>query len=98
MGVNLFGLKVWLTFSPVHLLLYSQDLNVEQRWSTECPLCAYEGEACRVWEGEKGGGKEHKKRQRERRPTGRVERRERGHLFQGAPTEPGTKASFVWAD
>lgn len=30
------GLKVWLAFSPLRLLLYLQDLNMGQRMPTLC--------------------------------------------------------------
>lgn len=46
--------------------------------------------------GRVGGVKKQKKRQVERRHKGRVERRERCHLFQGAPTEAGTKDLNVY--
>ena len=92
MGVNLFGLKVWLTFSPLHLLLYSQDLNMEQRWSRECPLCAYEGEACRVWGwGRKGEGRNTRKgREKEGPWAGWREGRE-GTFFRVHPQSQGLK-------
>lgn len=44
------------------------------------------------------GVMERKKRQSKRRHKGKVNRRERGHLFQTVLTELGTKNSFVWAE